>query len=204
MTTQVVEVSLNIDFDVLFTDPAPIEALLQRFGRVNRTPGENRQLKPVHVCGKPNSARPYSEVEVERSIAAIKVWEDGPIDEAEVQKVIDEVYDGEFGDQWEASVRSGIVNFQEAALGQLRPFTSNPELEDQFDDLFEGYEVIPGCLKQEFDRRAAEEPLLAQLLTVPISKQQFGRLRGRALLEFDKESKYWIAAVHYGSNGLEL
>src|SRR6185437_10387423 len=34
VATQVVEVSLNIDFDLLFTDPAPLEALLQRFGRV--------------------------------------------------------------------------------------------------------------------------------------------------------------------------
>ena len=36
VTTQVVEVSLNIDYDILFTQIAPIDALVQRFGRVNR------------------------------------------------------------------------------------------------------------------------------------------------------------------------
>ena len=36
VTTQVVEVSLNIDYDMLFTQVAPIDALVQRFGRVNR------------------------------------------------------------------------------------------------------------------------------------------------------------------------
>src|SRR5205823_13433303 len=36
VATQVVEVSLNVDFEVLYSDPAPLEALLQRFGRVNR------------------------------------------------------------------------------------------------------------------------------------------------------------------------
>lgn len=36
VATQAVEVSLDIDLDVLYTDPAPLEAMLQRFGRVNR------------------------------------------------------------------------------------------------------------------------------------------------------------------------
>lgn len=34
--TQIVEVSLDIDFDVLYTENAPIDAIVQRLGRVNR------------------------------------------------------------------------------------------------------------------------------------------------------------------------
>ncbi|MEM0363633.1 MAG: CRISPR-associated helicase Cas3' [Sulfolobaceae archaeon] len=36
ITTQVVEASLDIDADILFTEVAPIESLIQRMGRINR------------------------------------------------------------------------------------------------------------------------------------------------------------------------
>ena len=36
VTTQVIEISLDIDYDILFTQLAPLDALVQRFGRVNR------------------------------------------------------------------------------------------------------------------------------------------------------------------------
>ena len=36
VATQVVEVSLDIDYDAMYTEAAPIDALIQHFGRVNR------------------------------------------------------------------------------------------------------------------------------------------------------------------------
>lgn len=36
VATQVVEVSLDIDFDILYTENAPVDAIIQRAGRVNR------------------------------------------------------------------------------------------------------------------------------------------------------------------------
>ncbi|UPL47652.1 CRISPR-associated helicase Cas3' [Hymenobacter sublimis] len=64
VATQVVEVSLDISFDCMLTDTAPVDALVQRFGRVNRRRLEpaQRKLQPVYVVAPPTTktaARPY-------------------------------------------------------------------------------------------------------------------------------------------------
>ena len=52
VATQAVEVSLDIDLDTIYTEPAPLEALVQRFGRINRR-RKQRDLAPVHVYRQP-------------------------------------------------------------------------------------------------------------------------------------------------------
>lgn len=49
VATQVVEVSLNLSFDTIYTEVAPVDALLQRFGRVNRG-NQHGEPVPVHVA----------------------------------------------------------------------------------------------------------------------------------------------------------
>lgn len=50
VATQVVEVSLDIDYNVLFTQVAPLDDLCQRLGRVNRR-GEDKPIEPnVVIC----------------------------------------------------------------------------------------------------------------------------------------------------------
>jgi len=46
--TQAVEVSLDLDFDTIFSEPAPVDALIQRLGRVNRK--GMKGIVPVHIC----------------------------------------------------------------------------------------------------------------------------------------------------------
>lgn len=62
VTTQVVEVSLDIDFDELHTEAAPIDSLIQRFGRVNRNRPEG-VICPVYVY-QVDSPRPYTDIDI--------------------------------------------------------------------------------------------------------------------------------------------
>lgn len=64
VSTQIVEVSLDISFDVMITECAPLDALAQRFGRINRkrTNDTIRKTKDIYVIAPPEDkkqALPY-------------------------------------------------------------------------------------------------------------------------------------------------
>jgi CRISPR-associated endonuclease/helicase Cas3 len=95
VSTQVVEVSLDISFDLMVTECAPLDAMIQRFGRINRKRNEQTigKLKPVYVIapfetGK--EAKPYALKVLQNSFSQLP---DGEVlHERDIQKLIDEVF----------------------------------------------------------------------------------------------------------------
>lgn len=61
VSTQVVEVSLDISFDRMITQCAPLDGMIQRFGRVNRKRDETTigKYKPIHVIKPSGKGLPY-------------------------------------------------------------------------------------------------------------------------------------------------
>src|SRR5699024_7912346 len=49
ITTQIVEASMDIDFDKLFTELAPLDSLFQRFGRCYRKRNYNAELPNIKI-----------------------------------------------------------------------------------------------------------------------------------------------------------
>ena len=94
VSTQVVEVSLDISFDVMITECAPIESMIQRFGRINRkrTLETIGKFKPVYVMAplKGKDALPYDHDILDRSYNVLP--NNAVLDETEIQNMLDSVY----------------------------------------------------------------------------------------------------------------
>ncbi|WKZ20109.1 MAG: CRISPR-associated helicase Cas3' [Candidatus Jettenia sp. CY-1] len=89
VATQVIEVSLDISSHRLFTECAPVDAVGQRGGRLNRggqNAGENRM-----ILFKTSNAKPYDERLLENSWTAIPK---GTVSYLDFKKACDDVYNG--------------------------------------------------------------------------------------------------------------
>jgi CRISPR-associated endonuclease/helicase Cas3 len=192
VATQVVEVSLDVDFDTIYTDPAPLEALLQRFGRVNRgrraVDDGSLPLCPVHVFRLPNSTGsgdaflPYSEIMVRRSLEVLEAYCGGSraVDESLVTEMLGEIYQGEIADAWQAEYAKSAQEFREVILDGIKPFYATPpDSQERFYKMFEGIEVLPVDRQAEYDDALEELGYLdATRYLVNISIRQYAEFRG--------------------------
>lgn len=95
VSTQIVEVSLDISFDVMITAAAPLDALIQRFGRINRKRNRDTigKFKNVYVIAPSEidkNDKPYNLTIIQKSF---DVLEDGKVlRERDLQEKVDQVF----------------------------------------------------------------------------------------------------------------
>ena len=99
ITTQIVEASLDIDFDVLFTEMATADSLLQRMGRCNRAGYKNTDQPNVYVyvnesgVKNENDRGIYDKDIYKRSVESLKKYDGELMSEIDKRDYINEVYD---------------------------------------------------------------------------------------------------------------
>ncbi|HXF93534.1 MAG TPA: CRISPR-associated helicase Cas3' [Nitrospiraceae bacterium] len=204
IATQVVEVSLDIDFDTLFSEPAPLESLVQRFGRINR--GRRHAVRDVHVLRRPpDGQHVYLDEYIARALQTLEEHKNDVIDESKVGRWLDRIYCGSIAEQWDREVTHYREEFSRACLDDLRAFQSDPELEEKFDKLFDGTEVLPKSLGAEYEHLQNDDPLCASELLVPISSRQLEVLREAGKILSRPGDHPIIVDVPYDANeGLQL
>ncbi|WP_435128741.1 CRISPR-associated helicase Cas3' [Actinacidiphila sp. bgisy144] len=149
--TQALEVSLDLDLDICHTSAANLEALFQRFGRVNRL--ATKAPAPVIV---------HQAAYTTRRGTGDKLWADGvydaeptqlawniltrhngqPIDEQTVTHWLNEIYQSPWGTRWRTEVEDHRTRFTNAFLTFNAPFADRSRLAEEFDTQFEGTEAI--------------------------------------------------------------
>lgn len=199
VATQVIEVSLDIDLDVIYSDPAPLEALIQRFGRINR-----RCLKkyaPVNVFNKPDDGQHiYDDALVKNTLNVLKKNADKIIEEEELSDWLDQVYSGDVKKLWNNKFEEAYKKFEVNCLQTLRPFDPSENLEELFYQAFDSIEVLPACLDKEYQCLIkANEPLEASQLLVPITWNQYQNLRRKGAVCDKKQGQLKIVEVLYNN-----
>jgi len=205
VATQVVEVSLDIDLDTIYTDPAPLEALVQRFGRINRR-RRVKGLAQVNVYRQPaDGQKIYADMLIAGTLTILERENGKPLDESAVGQWVDEIYEGEVAEQWKADYGHAANEFEATCIQSLRPFQADERLEELFYKAFDGLEVLPLPLYDEYQMLKENDPIRAGELPVPISWGRYHALASQGrVLPWDGKSVPIVQARYDSHLGLDF
>ena len=173
--TQVIEVSLNFDFDVIFTEPAPIDALLQRFGRVNRF-GKHEEPVPAYVFRRGSEADEYVYEDQNRVCKTIDLLPNGePLTNQRASELVEELYAGGYNKKELREYEQAYRDFD--FVVRNLPIFDESEFKEQFFDLIKSREVVPIIFRDYYLKLKNEHRYFeATGYIVPISIKQYYRL----------------------------
>lgn len=197
VATQVIEVSLELDFDSIVTEPAPLEALVQRFGRVNRRgkKGENG-IVPIYVLTQPQEGqRVYSDELVRRGLEQLNASKGAEIDDLLVSEWLDKVYNDELAKRFQGVVEQSAKEFRTTAIQTLKAFASDESLERTFDELFDEIQLLPKCFQAQYEEELKTSPIEARSLLVNAPRWIKAGLR--EYVHWSETLKLFIANLPY-------
>lgn len=204
VATQVVEVSLNISFDTLYTEPAPIDALLQRFGRVNRRGWEVKKLAPVYVFsqGSENDKYIYKPWGIVSETMKLLWKMDGAVlKESAVHSLMDMVYSSKYLSEWRADFERAR-KFTLESYQSLIPLYDNFNLESLY-ALIDSVEIVPHQMKEEYLETVNKGRFFdAMGYFLPVSYGRFSVLKENSLVDSDEGGAFFVKTKYSRELGL--
>ena len=154
IATQVVEVSLDLDFDWLFTECAPPDAIAQRAGRVNRYRNPQKDSRVYIFQASEKAGKIYNPMaDPSLLLRSFEAFKEAPenINEKDLIKLVNKVYKDYVIDESE-SFKDAFQQYQLSQKNRNMIFDSRLKEDKQEVTRQEKYEtvsVIPKCFKDE-------------------------------------------------------
>ncbi len=200
--TQAIEVSLDIDYDVLYTQPAPLDALIQRFGRVNRKGWEQKTIKTVNVLtiGSKYDKLIYDEFILEKTINSLKKVD--VLYESKIQELLDEVYSEGYNEK-DQEIFDTVQHSFNQITESLVPFINNDQ-NSNFYELFDSIEVVPYKFFNEYNELIEKKEYYeAVAYTLNISYKQY-MIQSKKNNIIKNEDSIFIDVLYDSEIGLQL
>jgi len=203
VATQAVEVSLNLNYGQGYIEPAPADALGQRFGRINRQGA--RPPVPVVLFEQPSAGHLYDEVLTQRTVELLAHAE--LLAEQTLTEIVNEIYGNGYEGISLADYENGLSH---PAINRFENDLIAGTHRDWVEDVISGadkqVEVLPFELLPEYQSLIKEGRYLeAGLLFVPIRLRQYFKILREGTLYYDSQIREWVTTLRYSSNsGLDL